>query len=62
MRHIKTTMMPVIVGALGMIKKVTDKHIDKILGSYSLYEIQKVTFSEIAHLGEYNSFELKINT
>ena len=30
MRHIKITTTPVIVGALGMIKKAADKHINKI--------------------------------
>ena len=34
--------MPVIVGALGMSKKGTDKHINKIVGSHSWYEIQKI--------------------
>ena len=35
----KTTFVPVIVGALGMIKKGTEKHI-KILGNESEREIQ----------------------
>ena len=50
MWHLKTTNMPVIVGALGMIKKGTDKHINKIAGSPSLYEIQKIALSRTAHL------------
>ena len=37
--HLKTTTVPVIMGALGMIKKRTDKHINKITGCSSLYEI-----------------------
>ena len=36
MWHLKTTTVPVIVGALGMIKKGTDKHINKIPVSFSL--------------------------
>ena len=35
MWHIKTTIVPVIVGALGMIKKGTDKYINKIPGTPS---------------------------
>ena len=35
MLHLKTTIVPVIVGALGMIKKDTDKYINKIPGSPS---------------------------
>ena len=40
-RHLKTTTEAVIVGALSMIKKGTDKHINKISSSSRLYEIQK---------------------
>ena len=32
MWHFQTTNVPVIMGALGMIKKGTDKHIKKISG------------------------------
>ena len=38
--YLITTTVPVIMGALGMIKKRTGKDI-KILGSLSLYEIPK---------------------
>ena len=41
MKKCSTLKLPIIVGALGMIKKGTDKHINKILGSPSLYEIEK---------------------
>ena len=44
MWHLKTTMVSVIVGTLGMIKKRTDRHINKIPGSSSLYEIQKIAY------------------
>ena len=43
--HLKNTRVPVIVGELGMIKKETDKHINKIPGSSSEYEIQKIALS-----------------
>ena len=48
--HLKTNTRPVIVGALGMIKKETDKHINKILESPSLCEIQKIALCKNAYL------------
>ena len=48
--HLITTTLPVIVGALGMIKKRTSKHINKIFGCPSLYEIQKLALCGTAHL------------
>ena len=39
MCYLKSTIVPVIVGALGMIKKGKDKHINKITGSLSHYAI-----------------------
>ena len=48
MWYLKMTMMSVKVGALGMIKKGIDKHINKIPSSYSLYEKQKkLHFAEL---------------
>ena len=38
---VSTTIVPVIVGALGRIRKWTDKHIKKMLGRESVYEIEK---------------------
>ena len=40
--------MLVIVGTLDMIKKKTDKHINKIPGSSSLYEIQQIPLCRTA--------------
>ena len=40
-RHLKTNTVSVIMGALGMIKKGTNKHVNKISGCLSQYEIQK---------------------
>ena len=53
--------MPVIVGAKDMIKKGTDKHINEILGSSSLYEMQKnFTLPKLViSLGENYQFEWK---
>ena len=39
MRHLKITTVSLIVGALGMTKKGTDKHIYEIHGRSSFYEI-----------------------
>ena len=39
--HMKTVTIPVVIGALGMIKKGTEKHLEKIPGSLNLAEIQK---------------------
>ena len=41
--------MPVIVAALFMIKKGTDKQINKISDSPSRYEIQKIALYGTAH-------------
>ena len=47
MLYLKTTRVPVIVEALGMIKKETVKHINKKPGSPSQYEIQKLHFADL---------------
>ena len=40
--YLKTTSVSVIVGALGMIKKGTERNIIKICDSLSIYEIQNI--------------------
>ena len=62
--HRKITIMPVIVGALGMINKETNKHINKIPGNARLYEIQKILhFAELLiSLEEYSYCDWKNNT
>ena len=47
MRHWKTTTVPVIEGALGMSKKVSYKHIDKIPCSPRLRKYKLSHFSEV---------------
>ena len=47
---LKTTTVPVILGALGVMKKGTDKCINKIPGSPSFYEIEKIALCGTAHL------------
>ena len=50
MWHIKTTTLPVIEGALGMMKKGMDKHINKKPNSPTLNEIPKIALCGTAHL------------
>ena len=37
----KTVTIPVVIGALGMIKNSTEKHLEKISGSQNFAEMQK---------------------
>ena len=55
---LKTTTMPVRVKNLDMIQKETDKHINKIPSSLSLYEIHKLHFAELLiSLGDYYQYD-----
>ena len=48
--HMKTVTIPVVIGALGMIKKGTEKHLEKIPGSPNLAEMQKIALKGTAHI------------
>ena len=50
MWKLKTKTMPVVIGALGMIKKVTQNFIDQIPGKPSLQEMQKVVLTSTFHI------------
>ena len=50
MWKMKTKTTPVIVGALGMIKKGTQKYVNEILGKLSLAEIQKIVLNSTTHI------------
>ena len=50
MWNMKTMTIPVIIGALGLIKKGTQKHIDKIPGNIPLCELQKIVLNSTAHI------------
>ena len=50
MWKMKTKTIPVIVGALGMIKKGTQKYVNEIPGNLSLAEIQKIVLSSTAYI------------
>ena len=49
MRHLSTTIVPIIVRAQGDIKKATYKRINKITGSPSPCEIQKDALCRSVH-------------
>ena len=57
---LKTTPVPIIMGAIGMIKKGTDKHINKISDSPSLI-YQKFYFAELLISLEYYQCDGKIS-
>ena len=50
MWKMKTKTIPVIVWALGMIKKGTQKYVNENPGNLSLAEIQKVVLNSTAHI------------
>ena len=39
---LKTITVPVVIGALGVVKKGIEKHIDKIPGKINITELQKI--------------------
>ena len=45
-----TETVPVAIGALGVIKKGTDKYFDRIPGSANIKELQKITLLGTAHI------------
>ena len=50
MWHLKAMAIPVVTGALGMIKEKTEDHIKQILGNPCLQELQKIVLNGTAHL------------
>ena len=48
--HMETVTIPAVIGALGMIKKGTEKHLEKIPGSPKLNEMQKIALTGTAHI------------
>ena len=46
----KTKTIPVIVEALGMIKKRAQKYVNEIPGNLPLAEIQKIVLNNTAHI------------
>ena len=50
MWHMKTKIIPVVIGALGMIRKGTIDYISQIPGNVELSELQKITLNSTAHI------------
>ena len=50
MWKIKTKTIPVIVGALDMIKKGTQKYVNEIPGNLPIAEIQKIVLNNTAYI------------
>ncbi len=46
----KTTTMPVVIGALGLMKKGLEKDTDKIPRNINIHELQKIALLETAHI------------
>ena len=46
----KTKTIPVIVGALGMIKKGTQKYVNEIPGNLSLAAVQKIVLNSTVRI------------
>ena len=47
---LKTITVPVVIGALGVVKKGIEKHIDKILGKVNITELQKIALLGSSHI------------
>ena len=50
MWQMKTEIIPVVIGAIGVIKKGSEKFISEIPGNINLQEIQKTTLLGMAHI------------
>ena len=47
---LKTTALPVVVGALGIVAKTTPNYVSQIPGAPSLTELQKITLMGTTHI------------
>ena len=50
MWHLKTTTLPVIIGALGMVAKTAPNYVQQVPGALSLTEPQKITLLGAANI------------
>ena len=66
LRHLKTTIIPVIVGTFGMVKNGIQNHLNAISGEPNLQEMQKIvlrgttTFAKHCHCTTYVTWTLRI--
>ena len=56
MGHLKTTTLPVVIVALGMVAKTAPNYVSQIPGALPLTELQKITLTGTAHVQEKDSF------
>ena len=50
MWQLKTSVIPIVVGALGLVKQGSAKHLEKIPDRQNLAEIQKIVLTSTAHI------------
>ena len=50
MWHLEARVIPVVVGALGLLKQGTSDYMDSIPGKPNLSEVQKITLTSTAHI------------
>ena len=50
MWQLKTSVIPIVVGALVLVKRGTAKHLKKILGKQNLAEMQKILLTSTEHI------------
>ena len=50
MWQLRTITLPIVVGALGMLKKGSSDYIDPIPGKSNICEVQKIALTSTAHL------------
>lgn len=50
MRKLKTSIIPIVAGALGLVKKGAAKHLEKISGKQNLAEIKNIVLTITSHI------------
>ena len=50
MWKLKTSIIPIVAGALGLVKKGAAKHLEKISGKQNLAEIQNIVLTITSHI------------
>ena len=52
MGHLKTTTLPVVIVALGMVAKTAPNYVSQIPGALPLTDLQKIMLTGTAHIQE----------
>ena len=50
MWNMKTEVIPVVIGALGLMKKGVEQYTNRIPGNINIYEVQKIALLGTAHI------------